>query len=297
MSSLSNSNFEQRKDIMGINKIFELPIAGSILREYNIEFNIYNKSICVDSSYIIYKFFHSTNDVTLSSRDNIARYSDVVSLFIDGLIKSNVKMIWVFDGAKNILKYLTHKTRSKIIYNGILEELKEFNVTEDDIIKIDKCDDGTINVITSVGEFTIISRIPSKVHSEIIKSILTENSIEYVISDRYEAEHTAVTLCKKNNYDGVLSMDTDVLMFGGNLIIMKQYKYYCYELDKILKQLNLSYKDFCKICIILGCDFCDKIDGIGPKTVIKKYNNIELPMEHTIILNYVMLPSKYNGEY
>jgi hypothetical protein len=59
-----------------------------------------------------------------------------------------------------------------------------------------------------------------------------------------------------------------------------------YNLDQILKNLNITYFDFVKISVILGSDFCEKTKGIGIKTVLKKYNNIELTEEQKLAYNY-----------
>lgn len=40
---------------------------------------------------------------------------------------------------------------------------------------------------------------------------------------------------------------------------------------------------FIDLCILLGCDYCDTIKGIGPKTalkLIKEYKSIENILKH-----------------
>jgi len=47
---------------------------------------------------------------------------------------------------------------------------------------------------------------------------------------------------------------------------------------KALIGLNLSRPQFVDLCIMLGCDYCDSIRGVGPKTALKlirEHNDIE----------------------
>ena len=39
--------------------------------------------------------------------------------------------------------------------------------------------------------------------------------------------------------------------------------------DKILEGFEMDRDQFIDLCILLGCDYCDKIRGIGPKNAIK----------------------------
>jgi flap endonuclease-1 len=41
------------------------------------------------------------------------------------------------------------------------------------------------------------------------------------------------------------------------------------EYDKALTGLGLDHAQFVDLCILLGCDYCDTIRGVGPKTALK----------------------------
>jgi len=50
------------------------------------------------------------------------------------------------------------------------------------------------------------------------------------------------------------------------------------HLDKVLEGLNMNMDQFTDLCILLGCDFCDTIKGIGLKRAVElmhKYGSIE----------------------
>lgn len=79
--------------------------------------------------------------------------------------------------------------------------------------------------------------------------------------------------------DYVLSQDMDSLVFGAKILIkrdLKKKKLYKYELTRILKDYKITHDDLIKISLILGTDFAEKTPKIGPKTVLKKYNDVIL---------------------
>ena len=55
------------------------------------------------------------------------------------------------------------------------------------------------------------------------------------------------------------------------------------DVEKVLEHMNLSYNQFVDLCIMCGCDYCDTIKGIGPKSalkLIKEHKNIETAIAH-----------------
>ena len=56
-----------------------------------------------------------------------------------------------------------------------------------------------------------------------------------------------------------------------------------FHLDAFLAESGLSMAQFIDLSILLGCDYCDKIRGIGPKSaleLIKKHHTIEKILEN-----------------
>lgn len=41
------------------------------------------------------------------------------------------------------------------------------------------------------------------------------------------------------------------------------------DLEQVLAGLQLTYDQFIDLCILCGCDYCNTIKGIGPKTALK----------------------------
>jgi len=51
-----------------------------------------------------------------------------------------------------------------------------------------------------------------------------------------------------------------------------------FHLAKVIDGLGLTMDQFIDLCILLGCDYCEKIRGVGPKSaykLIQEHENIE----------------------
>ena len=67
---------------------------------------------------------------------------------------------------------------------------------------------------------------------------------------------------------------------------------YCY--NKILEELQLSKEEFIDLCILMGCDYCESIKGIGPKKaldLITQHRSIEKIVEN--LGNALVFVSKF----
>ena len=61
--------------------------------------------------------------------------------------------------------------------------------------------------------------------------------------------------------------------------------------DKILEGFEMDKNQFIDLCILLGCDYCDKIRGIGPKNAIKliqEHKSIEKILENIDTKKFVV---------
>ncbi|XP_055723512.1 probable flap endonuclease 1 homolog [Salvelinus fontinalis] len=98
-----------------------------------------------------------------------------------------------------------------------------------------------------------------------------------------DGEALCAHLVKQGVVDAVASEDMDTLPFGGNILIRqlnakKNSEVIEYSLPKLLDILKITHEEFVDLCILLGCDYCDKITGLGPKralTLIQQHRNIE----------------------
>lgn len=68
------------------------------------------------------------------------------------------------------------------------------------------------------------------------------------------------------------------------------------HVDKVLEGLGFDYDQFVDLCILLGCDYCDTIRGIGPVRAVEliaKYKNIETVIKHIDTKKYPV-PENFN---
>ena len=121
------------------------------------------------------------------------------------------------------------------------------------------------------------------------KFILDCFNITWCIAPKgIEAEHLAAILTKTNELDFradfVYSTDVDALLYGAKKLVRNikskgKKILQLYDLDDILLDNNITQPELQKIGIILGSDHSPKTPGIGPKTVLRKFRNIELTNE------------------
>lgn len=100
-----------------------------------------------------------------------------------------------------------------------------------------------------------------------------------------EAEAQCSSMVKAGVVYGVATEDMDALTFGSNILLRhmtfsEARKMPIHEIhhDKVLKGLELDEDQFIDLCILMGCDYCDTIRGVGPKRafeLITKYKSIE----------------------
>ena len=75
-----------------------------------------------------------------------------------------------------------------------------------------------------------------------------------------------------------LTFGTKVLLRHLNFSEARKMPIKEFHLDRILEGLNMNHEEFMDLCILLGCDYCDKIRGVGPKNALKlvqEHKNIE----------------------
>ncbi|KAL7386323.1 hypothetical protein ABVT39_006732 [Epinephelus coioides] len=109
-----------------------------------------------------------------------------------------------------------------------------------------------------------------------------------VIQAPGDAEAMCAHLVRDGTVNAVASEDMDTLPFGASILIRqlnakKDSEVIEYSLPKLLERLQISHKEFVDLCILLGCDYCDKIAGLGPKralTLIQKHRTIENVVLH-----------------
>mmetsp|Transcript_19185 Transcript_19185/g.55834 ORF Transcript_19185/g.55834 Transcript_19185/m.55834 type:complete len:455 (-) Transcript_19185:211-1575(-) len=110
-----------------------------------------------------------------------------------------------------------------------------------------------------------------------------------VIEAPCEAEAQAAALARSGAVYATGTEDMDALTFRTPVLLRKmtfanasKSDVQTMEYAKAIEGLELTHDQFVDMCILLGCDYCDTIRGIGPKTALKlirEHENIEGVLE------------------
>ncbi|KAA0006583.1 MAG: flap endonuclease-1 [Thermoplasmata archaeon] len=197
------------------------------------------------------------------------------------LVESGIMPVYVFDGAPHPLKAKTLAER-KEIREEAEKEWKE---------ALEKGD-----IETARKKAQQASRITDEILQQ-SKKLLDLLGIPWVQAPS-EGEAQASHMARRGDVYAVASQDADSLLFGApvlvrNLTISGRRKlpnkqvYIKIEpelvkLEETLKNLGVTREQLVDMAILIGTDFNEGIEGIGPKKsydLIKRYGNIEKALE------------------
>lgn len=111
-----------------------------------------------------------------------------------------------------------------------------------------------------------------------------------VIRAPCEAEAQAASLAKRGLVYATATEDMDALTFQTPILLRKmtfanasKAMIQTMNYQKALEGLELDHDQFVDLCILMGCDYCDSIKGVGPKTALKmirEHKNMETLLQH-----------------
>lgn len=105
-----------------------------------------------------------------------------------------------------------------------------------------------------------------------------------------EAEAQCAALAEAGVVYAAGTEDMDALTFRTPILVRKmtfasatKSTVQTIHYQKAIEGLGITYDQFVDLCILLGCDYCDTIRGVGPKTalkLIKEHGSIEAILQH-----------------
>lgn len=188
------------------------------------------------------------------------------------MMENGIKPLYVFDGKPPEMKSgeLGKRAEKRATAEASIENAKE----NGDIAALDKFNKRTVKV--------------TKKHNEECQELLRLMGVPFIQAPS-EAEAQCAALAKAGIVFGAGSEDMDTLTFGTpvllrHLTFSEARKMPISEInhEAMLEGLGLSYDQFVDLCILLGCDYCDSIRGIGPTralALIKQHGSIEKVLE------------------
>ena len=132
---------------------------------------------------------------------------------------------------------------------------------------------------------------------------LKKFNVQYIVAP-FEADAQLVYLEEKGIINGILSEDSDMLVFGAKRLITKLNHYgECIEIERadfpLCKEVSLTgWTDamFRRMAILSGCDYLPSIDKMGLKTAyryVRKYKDAEKSIKMVQFEGKLSVPADY----
>ncbi|XP_070604561.1 flap endonuclease 1-like isoform X2 [Erythrolamprus reginae] len=224
---------------MGIVKLADLikeatpdAVRPASLQEYN------GQVVAVDISVAIYQFRTAMPEIINRHGQNISALRGLFFRTLH-LLENGLKPLFVFDGKPPELKQPVLAKRAAL--SGARRRRR-----------------GTAE-----------SDVPPRRDFE---TLLTLLGVPYIQAPA-EAEATCAALVKSGNAWCVATEDLDALPFGALRLLrhlgVKKRPLEEISLPIVLQKLGVTQEQFVDLCILLGCDYCNKVRGLGPKKARK----------------------------
>lgn len=275
---------------MGIKGLSQLiaDVAPFAVKEGEIK-NFFGRKVAIDASMCLYQFLIAVRaeGAQLTSVDGETT-SHLMGTFYRTirLLENGIKPVYVFDGKPPELKSgeLSKRAEKREEAQKALDKATEAGVAED----IDKFNRRLVKV--------------TKQHSNEAKELLKLMGVPYVDAP-CEAEAQCAALVKAGKVYATATEDMDALTFGSSILLRhltfseaRKMPVQEFNYEKLLKGFELTRDEFIDLCILLGCDYCDSIRGIGPKKAIElinKHRSIEKILENIDKKKYIV-PEDWN---
>lgn len=256
--------------ILGLSKLVA-DVASHAIKENEIK-NYFGRKVAIDASMSLYQFLIAVRQEggqQLTSADGETT-SHLMGFFYRTIrmVDNGIKPVYVFDGKPPTMKA------------GELEKRKEKR--EEAQVALDKAkEEGNMEEVDKQSKRLVKV---GKEHVEECKRLLKCMGIPFVAAP-CEAEAQCAELVKGGKVYAAGTEDMDTLTFGTNILLRhltfseaRKMPIKEFYLDKVLEGFEMTQDQFIDLCILLGCDYVDKIKGIGPKKAIelvKKHKTIE----------------------
>lgn len=209
-----------------------------------------NKSIAIDISIYIYKFLAEN-----------ALYENIY-LMISIFRKYNIKPVFIFDGKPPTLKNETLEERK----NVKKEAYKQFENLKKTIDDVDK--EYQQDILDQMDNLKKKFLRVTNDQIQNVKNIMDNYGVSYCTAPG-EADELCVKMVQKKKVFACLSEDTDMFVYGCTNVLryfsLVNHTVILYNLDNILKELNLTLYEFREICVASGTDY-----NIDKKTSLYK---------------------------
>eukprot|EP00127_Corallochytrium_limacisporum_P002659 Clim_evm95s134 gene=Clim_evmTU95s134 len=219
--------------------------------------NFFGRKVAIDASMSIYQFLIAVrSDGNVLTNDAGETTSHLMGMFYRTIrmVENGIKPFYVFDGSPPRLKSgeLAKRSARRNEAKEKLNEAREAGTAED------------------VEKFQRRLVRATKEHSTECQELLKLMGIPFMVAP-CEAEAQCAVLAKEGKVFATGSEDMDALTFGTSVLLrhltfseQRKMPIKEFKLDVALRELDMDMDQFVDLCILLGCDYCDTIKGIGP---------------------------------
>mmetsp|Transcript_5623 Transcript_5623/g.7174 ORF Transcript_5623/g.7174 Transcript_5623/m.7174 type:complete len:451 (-) Transcript_5623:214-1566(-) len=229
--------------------------------------SLHGRKIAIDASMAIYQFL-------IAVRQSAGSNPAAMLTNADGETTSHIQGIF-----NRTIRYLTEGVRPVFVFDGKPPNIKSHELTKRKekrakaIAELEKAkEEGNIEEQDKQSKRLV--RAGQKENND-CKRLLELMGVPFVNAP-CEAEAQAAALCTEGLVWAVGTEDMDALTFKTPILLRKMTfanasKSDIQQMDyqKALDGLEIDHDQFVDLCILLGCDYCDSIRGIGPKTALK----------------------------
>lgn len=261
--------------IKGLNRLIADQVPTAV-RSAEMK-TFFGRKIAIDASMCLYQYLiavRQSDGLQLTNEDGQTT-SHLSGFFYRTIrmVENGLKPAYVFDGKPPELKSheLSKRTERKKAAEAEIEKIKE-TATVDELSKFEK------RTVRATRE-----------QNEEVKKLLKLMGIPYVEAP-CEAEAQCAELVKAGKVYAAASEDMDTLCYGPQFLLRhltyaesRKVPIDEVKTDTVVEGLELTKESFVDLCILLGCDYCETIRGIGPVTalkLIKEFGSIDNIIEH-----------------
>ena len=260
--------------ILGLSKLIADKAPGGV-KENQIK-NYFGRKVAIDASMAVYQFLIAIRqDGNQLTNDDGEVTSHIAGLFYRTirLLENGIKPVFVFDGKPPSMK------------SGELAKRKERREeAEKQLAEAQEAGDAE-----NVEKFSRRLVKVTKQHFNDCKKLLNLMGVP-VVEAPTEAEAQCAALVRAGKVYATATEDMDALTFHSNRLLRhmtfseaRKMPIQEFTHQQVLDEMELSHDSFVDLCILLGCDYCGSIRGIGPKRaydLIQEYKSIDEILKH-----------------
>jgi 5'-3' exonuclease len=232
---------------MGFRKLTSFILSQNLVKTYN---NLNEYVISKNKKYIVIGI-----DVWLYAYKYKYLYNNIIFGFyklLTTMLLNNILPIMIFDGKTPLEKMniVNKRNNKKNNINKRIINLSNLNPTDEINNKINQLSKQLIYI--------------TREDINSLKELLLLLNIQFIDAIE-EADTVCCQLFKENKIDACLSDDTDILVYGCIIIKIMGEQIIEYDINHILKMLNINMNQFVDMCILLGCDYIQLYPKLEPE--------------------------------